>query len=60
MATRMFSFHELGASIVDIRGDRALGNTSCTIYLVGNPDDTEVDVLGYVRSRARVQRVAGK
>ena len=60
MATRMFSFHELGASIVDIRGDRALGNTSCTIHLIGKLDDTEVDVLGYVRSRARVQRVAGK
>ena len=56
MAQRMFSFHEFGASVIDIEGDRALGDSSCTIHLIAEMDEVEVDVLGYIRSRARVER----
>jgi hypothetical protein len=56
MATTMFSFHELGPTVIDLHGDRALGDTGCTIHLIGELDGVEVDVLGYNRLRARVQR----
>jgi hypothetical protein len=56
MARTMFSFHELGTTVIDLNGDRALGDTGCTIHLIGELDGVEVDVLGYNRLRARVQR----
>ena len=56
MAEKMFSFHEFGASVIDIHGDRALGNSSCTIHLIAGMDGVDVDVLGYIRSRARLRR----
>lgn len=56
MEDKMSSFHEFGASVIDIAGDRALGNSSCTIHLIAELDGVEVDVLGYIRSRARVER----
>ncbi len=60
MAEKMFSFHEFGASVIDIDGDRALGNSSCTIHLIAGMDGVGVDVLGYIRSRARLQRQEGR
>ena len=56
MAGRMFSFHEVGASVIDIRGDRALGDTGCTVHLIGELDGVDVDVMGFVRNRARARR----
>lgn len=60
MAEKMFSFHELGLSIIDVRGDRALGDTGCTIHLIGAMDGVEVDVVGYIRSRARLRQEEGR
>ena len=59
MASKMFSFHEVGASVIDVRGDRALGDTSCTIHLEGKIYGIETQVLGYIRSRARIQKQDG-
>ena len=60
MASRMFSFHEIGATIVDIRGDRALGDTACSIHLIGELGGVGVDVMGYVRNRTRARREGGR
>lgn len=56
MALTMLSFHEVGTPLIELNGDRALGDTGCTIHLIGELDGVEVDVLGYNRLRARVQR----
>ena len=56
MASRMFSFHEIGASVIDIHGDRALADIGCTVHLIGQLDGVEVDVQGHVRNRARARR----
>jgi len=60
MAARLFSFHEIGASIIDICGDRALGDTTCSIHLVGDLEGIGVDVIGYVRNRTRAKRESGQ
>jgi hypothetical protein len=45
--------------VIDLNGGRALGDTGCTIHLIGQLDGVEVDVLGYNRLRARLQREEG-
>ena len=57
--TDAINFHEMGVAVVDVRGDRAIAETACTLhgffYLRGVP----VTSTGYVRLLWRAQKHEG-
>ena len=46
----------MGATVADIRGNRALTDTGVVVHLIAQLDGAEVDCIGYCRSRARLER----
>ncbi len=60
MTDRLFSFHEIGATVTDICGNRALTDTGVAIHLIAEVHGIEVDCVGYIRSRARLERKTDK
>jgi len=61
MANRgLRTFHQMGPTIVEIRGDRALAETGCAIHAICTFMGAGADVVGYSRLFERVQRVAGE
>jgi hypothetical protein len=60
MGTKVFSFHEVGSSVTEVHGSRALTDTGIMIHLISQIDGIEVDCVGYCRSRARMERKTDK
>ncbi len=56
MASQLLSFHELGAPVITVRGNRALSDMGVTIHLISEIEAVEVDCVGYCRSLARIER----
>ncbi len=54
----LFTFHQMGPTITEIRGRRALAGTGCAIHLLGLVDDVEVTVIGQGRLYSRVERIS--
>ncbi len=54
------TFHQMGPTIVEIRGDRALAETGCAIHAMGVFAGAGADVIGYSRLFERVERVGGR
>lgn len=52
------TFHQMGPTIVEINGDRALAETGCAIHAIGNFAGAGADVVGYSRLFERVQRIS--
>lgn len=60
MASRLFSFHEIGASVVEINRNRATIDTLVVIHLISELDGIGVDCVGYCRERMKVERRTDK
>lgn len=54
------AIHELGPTLVQLDGDRALADTSCAILMRRVFEGVECDLTGYCRHRSRVERRAGE
>ena len=54
------NFHEMGSSVVDILGDRALADTPCTLHSFFPLDGIACKTSGYVRLLWRAQCLEGK
>ena len=54
------NFHEMGSSVVDIVGDRALAETACTLHSFFPLDGNPCKISGYVRLLWRAQRLEAK
>jgi SnoaL-like domain len=54
------TFHQMGPTIVEIKGERALAETGCAIHAIGNFGSAGADVVSYSRLFERVQRVSGQ
>ena len=50
------NFHEMGAAVVDVRGDRALAENACTLHSFFPLDGIACKTSGYVRLLWRAQR----
>ena len=50
------NFHEMGASVVDVQGDRALAETACTLHSFFPLDGIPCKTSGYVRLLWRALR----
>ena len=50
------TFHQMGPTVVRIRGDRALADTGCAIHVLGRVDGVEVDVICHARMYTRVSK----
>lgn len=53
MADRLFSFHEVGVTTMQVNGARALADTGLSVHLVAEIEGVEVDCIGYTRTRTR-------
>ena len=52
----LYSFHQIGASVITVDGDRALADSNCTVHFFVTVDGAEVDIIGYTRLMWRLQR----
>ncbi len=57
--TDAINFHEVGVAVVDVRGDRAIAETACTLYGFFNLCGVPVTSTGYVRLLWRAQKHEG-
>jgi hypothetical protein len=53
------AIHELGPTLVTVRGDRALADTGCAILMRRMFGGVECDLTSYCRHRSRVERLDG-
>ncbi len=58
--TERTNFHEMGAAVVDVHGDRALAETACTLHSFFPLDGIPCKTSGFVRLLWRAQRLEGK
>ena len=54
------NFHEMGAAVVDVQGDRALAETACTLHSFFPLDGIPCKNTGFVRLLWRAQRLEDK
>lgn len=55
----LYTFHEMGASDVTLRGHRALVDSNCSVQFFSVLDGAEVNIVSHCRLKWRVQRSAG-
>ncbi len=58
--SQRINFHEMGASVVDMHGDRALAETACTLHSFFPLDGVACKTTGFVRLLWRAQRLEDK
>ena len=51
------TFHQMGPTIVEIEGNRALAETGCAIHAIGTVGGAPADIVSYSRLFERVRRV---
>ena len=54
------NFHEMGAAVVDVLGDRALAETACTLHSFFPLDGIPCKTSGFVRLFWRAQRLGNR
>lgn len=54
------SVHQVGVTLVELDGDRALADTGCAILIRCTLDGVECDIAAYCRHRSRVERRDGR
>ncbi len=54
------NFHELGAAVVTLNGDRAIAEMACTLHGFYTRDGVDVTGTGYIRLLWRAQRLHGR
>ncbi len=59
-AGRGRTVHQLGPSLVELDGDRALVDTACAILIRRHVEGVACDVTAYCRHRSRVERLDGQ
>ena len=58
--SKTLSFHEMGPSVIEVRGDRALADTGCAVHGMLKLKQVEVGTIGYTRLLNRVVKIEGK
>ena len=54
------NFHDVGAAVVTLNGDRAIAETACTLHGFYNRDGIDVTGTGYLRLMWRAQRLGDR
>ncbi len=58
--SKTLSFHDMGPSVVTIKGDRAIADTGCAVYGMLTLNGADVAVLSHTRLLSRALKVADK
>lgn len=53
------AIHQLGPTLVELNGNRAIADTGCTILMRRSFEGVECDLTAYCRHRSRVERING-
>lgn len=52
----LLTFHEVGPTFIEIRGNRALADSGMTLHVVTKGGGADIDLVGYIRMHSRVER----
>ena len=58
--SKTLSFHQIGPSVINLRGDRATGDTGCAVYGMMTLQQADVAVISHTRLLTRAHKVQGK